>query len=73
MLTPSEVLMRTREGVLRAQWRNLRRAYVEAKSGWSLVEGYHLARKLVLEREGAVTIRYDEAFLGIPAEVATST
>jgi hypothetical protein len=69
VMTPAEVMMRTREGILRAQWRNLGRVTIEQKGTWSILEGYHQARKLVLERNRATTIRYDEAFLGMPAEV----
>jgi hypothetical protein len=70
VLTPAETLIRIRSGILRASWPNLARVHVEAKPAWSLLEGRHMARQLVLERREAPPIRYDEAFVGVPAEVA---
>jgi hypothetical protein len=70
VLTPTEALMRTRRGVLCVPWDRVRRAAVEIEPSWSLVEGYHGVRRLLLQREGEPDIRYDEAFLGVPAEVA---
>jgi hypothetical protein len=68
--TPAEVLMRTRAGTLSARWKTLTRAYVEPKTSWTVLDGYHTTHRLVLDRADAATIRYDEAYLGIPVEVA---
>jgi hypothetical protein len=70
VLTPAEALMRTRAGVLRVPWERARRVAVEIRGSWSLLAGYHGARRLLLQRQDEPDIRYDEAFLGVPAEVA---
>lgn len=70
VLTPAELLMRTRGGMLRTRWRDLASASVTSKRAWSVLEGVHDARQLVLSRRGAGPIRYDEPYLGIPVEVA---
>lgn len=72
VLTPAEMLMRTRAGVLRATWKGLARAHIDRKPSWSILEGYHHARTLVIERREDEPIRYDEAFLGAPAEVVVA-
>ncbi len=70
VLTPAEVLMRTREGILRASWPKIPRLTIDTQRGWSILEGRHPVRRLVIERENNPPIRYDEAFLGLPAEAA---
>jgi hypothetical protein len=70
VLTPAEVLIRIRSGILRASWPRLAHVRVEARSAWSLLEGTHVARQLVLDRGDDPPIRYEEAYLGVPAEVA---
>lgn len=72
VITPAEILMRTRAGVLRVTWKNLGAMRIESKPTWSILEGYHKARTLVMEPREGETIRYDEAFLGVPAEVVVS-
>lgn len=69
VITPAEVLMRTREGVLRVPFRSLTRITVDARTTWSILEGQHTAHQLVFHRADAPEIRYDEAFLGVPAPV----
>lgn len=70
VLTPSELLIRTRGGMLRTRWRDLADASVASKRAWSVLEGMHEARQLVLSRRGEGPIRYDEPYLGLPVEVA---
>jgi hypothetical protein len=70
VLTPAELLLRTRAGVLRVRWGKLQRVTIEERNAWSVLEGFHRARSLVLKRKEDDPIRYDEVFLGIPAEVA---
>jgi hypothetical protein len=70
VLTPAEVLIRIRSGILRASWPRIAHIRVDTRSGWSLLEGTHTARELVLDRGDDPPIRYDEAYLGVPAEVA---
>ena len=70
VLTPAELLIRTRGGMLRTRWADLVSATVTTKRSWSVLEGVHDARQLVISRRGAPPIRYDEPYLGGPAEVA---
>jgi hypothetical protein len=70
VLTPAEVLLRTRAGVLRTRWSSLVRTALDRKTSWSILEGLHQRKVLVLKRKNAEPIFYDEAFLGVPAEVA---
>ncbi len=70
VLTPAEVLLRTRAGVHRARWGKLQRISIDSRRAFSVLDGVHVARALVLKRRDEPPIRYDEAFLGVPAEVA---
>jgi hypothetical protein len=70
VITPPELLLRTRAGVLRTRWQRLLRVTIDEKNAWSVLEGFHRSRALVLKRREDEPIRYDEAFLGVPAEVA---
>lgn len=70
VLTPAEVLFRTRSGVIRTRWSKLARVNIDERNAWSVLEGFHRARALVLRRKEDEPIRYEEVFLGIPAEVA---
>lgn len=70
ILTPAEALMRPMGGVLRVRWKDVVRVSVDAKKTWSVLEGAHFARHLVLTRSQASPIRYEEPYLGVPAEVA---
>ncbi|MCA9610903.1 MAG: hypothetical protein KC619_35155 [Myxococcales bacterium] len=69
VLTPAEVLIRTQRGILRARWKELLKVSIDGKTKWSVLEGAHEARQLVLTRAHAPAIRYDEPYLGIPVEV----
>jgi hypothetical protein len=70
VLTPAELLLRTRTGVHRARWNKLQRVSIDARRAFSVLDGFHEAKALVLKRKDEPPIRYDEAFLGLPAEVA---
>ena len=70
VITPAELLLRTRAGVLRTRWQRLLRSTIDEKNAWSVLEGFHRSRSLVLKRREDDPIRYEEAFLGVPAEVA---
>ncbi len=69
VLTPAELLIRTRHGFLRSRWGDLARVSIDSKTKWSVLEGAHQERQLVMTRKHAATIRYDEPYLGLPAEV----
>lgn len=70
VLTPAEVMLRTRAGVLRTRWSTLIRTLVDQKTGWSVLEGIHPRRTLVFKRKNMEPIYYQESFLGVPVEVA---
>jgi hypothetical protein len=70
VLTPAEVLLRTRAGIHRARWSKLQRVSIDTRRAFSVLDGIHEAKTLVLKRKDEPPIRYDEAFLGMPAEVA---
>jgi hypothetical protein len=70
VLTPAELLLRTRAGVHRARWSKLQRISIDARRAFSVLDGLHVAKTLVLKRKDEPPIRYDEAYLGVPAEVA---
>jgi hypothetical protein len=52
----------------RVPWRSLKRVSVESKRSWSLLSGNQQRRALLIERTGDAEIRYEEVFLGLPAE-----
>ncbi|AKF07049.1 hypothetical protein [Sandaracinus amylolyticus] len=70
VMTPAELLMRTRAGVLRVRWSNLQRLSIDTRGRLSPIEGWAIHRALVIKRKDGPPITYDEAFLGVPAEVA---
>lgn len=70
VLTPAEVMLRTRAGVLRTKWSTLLRTSVDLKTSWSVLEGLHRRRILVFKRKNMEPISYEESFLGVPVEVA---
>jgi hypothetical protein len=70
VLTPSEILMKQRMGMIRVRWADIASVSATSKRTWSVLEGAHDARQLVITRRGASVIRYQEAYLGIPVEVA---
>ncbi|MDD9971641.1 MAG: hypothetical protein OXR73_35690 [Myxococcales bacterium] len=69
VLTPGEMLMRTRQGVHVVRWKNLDSLKLDSKRRWSLLYGQHESRSLVIARSNADTITYLESFLGAPVEV----
>ncbi len=72
LMTPTEMLMRTREGVLRIRWSNLQKLRIDSKNIWSILEGLHESRTLVIHSKKSPDISYIEAFLGAPAEVVVA-
>jgi hypothetical protein len=68
--TPAELLMRTAGGVLRVKWPAFQRASIDVRGRFSTIEGWAPQRSLVIKRKDGAPITYDEAFLGVPAEVA---
>lgn len=72
VITPAEALMRTRGGILRAPWTRLEDITIQNSLGWSVLGGRHARRRLVLLRKNDTPIRYDEAYLGAPAEAVVA-
>jgi hypothetical protein len=69
VLTPAEMLMRTRAGVHRVRWSQVDKLEITSRRMWSILRGQHEARALVIYRKNDDSITYIEAFLGAPAEV----
>lgn len=69
ILTPGELLLRTRAGVHRVELKDLTRTEIVSRSAWSIMQGQHESRSVVLTRRDDSAITYVEAFLGLPAEV----
>ena len=71
--TPAEVLMRTRHGIVRASWPHLDAIEIASEPALTVLEGWTRRRRLVLRRDGdRHPVRYDEAFLGVPADAAAA-
>ncbi|MDQ3031099.1 MAG: hypothetical protein M3Y87_01685, partial [Myxococcota bacterium] len=70
VLTSAELLMRAKGGVLRVRWPNLQRLSIDVRGRPSAIEGWAIQRALVIKRKDGAPITYDEAYLGVPAEVA---
>ncbi len=70
VLTPTALLIRTRRGVLETPLRALGAPTIDVRRAWSVTDGLHAERTLILPRKDEPPIRYEEAFLGVPAEVA---
>ena len=69
ILTPAELLLRTRAGVMRIPFSEISRFEITSRTVWSILEGAHESRTLVIHRKQAEQVNYAEAFLGEPAEV----
>ena len=69
VLTPRELLARTRAGVQRVAWAQVTRIDISARMVWSILQGAHETRLLTIGQEREANIQCSEAFLGIPAEV----
>jgi hypothetical protein len=72
VLTPAEMLMRTRAGVHRVAFSELQRLEIQERRAWSVLIGAHPQRTLLIRRKDAETITYAEEFLGAPAEVVAA-
>lgn len=69
LLTPAEILIRMHIGMLRTRYAELATVRADQKRTWSVLEGAHSARELVLTRTNKPVIRYPEPNLGAPVEV----
>jgi hypothetical protein len=72
ILTPPELLARTRAGVMRMAWPMVVQIEIESRATWSLLLGAHESRWLSLRRKNAPELRFQESFSGVPLEVLNS-
>jgi hypothetical protein len=72
LLTPAELLFRTRGGVQRVRWAELGRPRIESRTTWSVLLGPHETRTLVLTEKNGDAMRYAESSLAPPAEVVAA-
>jgi hypothetical protein len=73
LLTPEEVLLRTRGGVVRTPYAELRGVQLTRSGSWTLLEGSRPLQKLLLERGDDLPIRFDASFFRWPAEVVQAS
>jgi hypothetical protein len=69
VLTPTELLLRTRAGLLRTAWTSVERIDTDSRAAWSLLLGAHEARTMIIRRTKAAPLQYHESFIGVPLEV----
>ena len=69
LLTPAELLFRTRSGVHRVPWSQIAKLHVASRTVWTFLQGSHASRSLLIERKDAEPVRVAETFLGVPLEV----
>jgi hypothetical protein len=72
LLTPAELLTRSRAGVQRVRWQDIGRAEVASRTAWSMLRGPYETRAVVLQLKDGAVRAHDEAALGAPAEVAAA-
>jgi hypothetical protein len=72
LLTPAELLFRTRSGVHRVPWSHVAKLHIASRTVWTILQGSHPARSLLIERKEAEPIQYSEAFMGVPLEVVVA-
>jgi hypothetical protein len=72
VLTPAEILMRTRAGVHRVAFAELVRLELAERKAWSVLLGAHPQRTLMIRKKDGETITYAEEFLGAPGEVVAA-
>lgn len=73
VLSPSDLLSRGRGGIIRAPWSTVTRVEVTARSSWSLLQGGHTTRTLIVHRKrGEAVVQVAEAFLATPIDVVAA-
>lgn len=72
VLSPSELLSRTRGGIVRVPWSTVSRVEVQARTSWSLVQGAYEARNLIVQRKREPSVVCAEAFLAMPIDVVAA-
>ncbi|HKU39666.1 MAG TPA: hypothetical protein VJR89_16010, partial [Polyangiales bacterium] len=69
ILTPAELLSRTRAGVLRVAWPLVSQVEIGSRAAWSLLLGAHESRWLAVRRKNGPELRFQDSFSGVPLEV----
>lgn len=69
LITPEELLVRGRGGVLGVPWPQLQAAQVSARMAWSPFLGSFSVRTLVVTTTHGEVMSFDAGFLGVPPEV----
>jgi hypothetical protein len=69
LLTPAELLLRTRAGVHRVRWSDIARIEIVSRRAWSIALGAHENRSLVLHRSSDEPVQYAASLLAPPLEV----
>lgn len=72
LLTPEELLVRGRHGVLSLPWTQLAQVEVATRLAWSPFVGGFLVRTLLLSALDGTTVQLDGSFLGTPPEVVAA-
>jgi hypothetical protein len=72
LLTPAELLTRSRAGAHRLRWSDVARVEVAARRGWSIVRGPFESRAVVIRIKDGSAIQHDEAASSTPAEVVAA-
>jgi hypothetical protein len=70
VLTPGELLLRARGGVIRTKWSDLAKVSIHERGRLSWLEGWQVQRVVTLMRREAASITLEEDYLGVPADVA---
>lgn len=72
VVTPARLLLRTERGTIAVPYEAIERVSVHERRSWSIVEGLHWSRALVIERVKETPIRYEESFLGAPIDAVVA-
>lgn len=72
LLTPEELLVRGRHGVVSVPWTQLTRSEVRARLAWSPFIGAYTVRVLWFSAADGSETPFDGAFVGVPPEVVAS-
>jgi hypothetical protein len=72
VLTPAELLVRTRAGVQRVRWSDVARLEITSRRAWSILIGPHEARSLIVHHKDDGRIRFREMQVAAPLEVVAS-
>ena len=72
VLAPQDLLLRGRGGITRAPWSSVSRCEVTSRTTWSLLQGAHDSRALLVQRTNESSLQCNEAAMAAPAEVVAS-